>query len=347
LPWRRSHAITIANEEEEEFVFLLSDDPYKTARAAILALLTAAAAPLHAAETYPTKPVRIIVPFGAGGGTDIQGRLLGKKFFDSMGQTFIVDNRPGASGLIGTELAAKSPPDGYTILFTTASLSVNVTLYGKRLTIDPTKDLQPISWISSVPLVLVVHPTVPARNVRDLVRLAKSSGKMNAGHNGAGTTSHLAIEMLEQSTGIRVAPVPYKGGGPSMTALISGEVDFNFATALTAAPQLKTGRIRALAVTTAKPSSAFPQVPTMSSIYPGFEVDNWYAMFLPAGAPAAVVQKLNGEIRKALGAPDVREFMTREGADPVGSSPEELAAYFKREVAKYAEVIRKAEIAIQ
>jgi tripartite-type tricarboxylate transporter receptor subunit TctC len=310
--------------------------------------LAAAAAPASAAETaYPTKPVRIIVPFGAGGGTDIQGRLLSKKFQESMGQTFIVDNRPGASGLIGTELAAKSPADGYTILFTTASLSVNVTLYGKRLTIDPLKDLQPISWISSVPLVLVTHPTVPARSPQELVALAKRSGKMNAGHNGSGTTSHLAIEMLEQETGISVAPVPYKGGGPSMTALISGEVDFNFATALTAAPHVKSGKIRALAVTTAKPSSAFPKIPTMGSIYPGFEVDNWYAMFLPAGTPPAVVTKLNAEIRKALASAEVREFMAREGAEPVGSSPQELSAYFKREVTKYADVIRKAQIEIQ
>jgi tripartite-type tricarboxylate transporter receptor subunit TctC len=301
---------------------------------------------VSAADTYPSKTVRIIVPFGAGGGTDIQGRLLSKKFYENTGQTFIVDNRPGASGLIGTELAAKAPADGYTILFTTASLSVNVTLYGKRLTIDPLKDLQPVSWISSVPLVLVTHPSVPARSVKDLLRLAKS-GRMNAGHNGAGTTSHLAIEMLEQTGGIDVVPVPYKGGGPSMTALISGEVDFNFATALTAAPHLKSGKIRGLAVTTAKPAKAFPKLPTMTSFYPGFEVDNWYAMFLPAGTPQAVVAKLNSEIRKALTATEVQEFMAREGADPVGSSPEELAAYFRREVGKYAEVIRHASIVIQ
>jgi tripartite-type tricarboxylate transporter receptor subunit TctC len=302
---------------------------------------------VSAADTYPVRPVRIIVPFGAGGGTDIQGRLLSKKFHESMGQTFIVDNRPGASGLIGTEIATKSAPDGYTILFTTASLAVNVTLYGKRLTIDPLKDLQPISWISSVPLVLVEHPTVPARDVKELMRLAKRSGRMNAGHNGAGTTSHLAVEMLEQTVGIDVVPVPYKGGGPSMTALIGGEVDFNFATALTAAPHVKSGRVRALAVTTAKPSKAFPTLPTMASIFPGFEVDNWYAMFVPTGTPQVIVTKLNSEIRKALAAPDVKEFMAREGADPVGSAPEELAAYFRREIAKYAEVIRKGSIAIQ
>lgn len=310
------------------------------------AVLGFASAPLFA-DGYPEKPVRIIVPFGAGGGTDIQGRLLGQKLHDSMRETFIIDNRPGASGLIGTEIAARSPADGYTILFTTASLAVNVTLYGKRLKIDPLKDLQPISWISSVPLVLVEHPTVPARSVKELVQLAKRSGRMNAGHNGAGTTSHLAVEMLQQTTGIKVASIPYKGGGPSIVALMSGEVDFNFATALTAAPHLKNGKVRALAVTTAKPSKAFPGVPTMASIYPGFEVDNWYAMFLPAGTPQAITSKLNTEIRKALAAPDVQQFMAREGADPVGSSPEELAANFKREIARYAQVIRKGEIEIR
>jgi tripartite-type tricarboxylate transporter receptor subunit TctC len=304
------------------------------------------AGPIHA-QTYPAKPVRIIIPFGAGGGTDIQGRLLAKKFFESMGQTFVVDNRAGASGLIGAEIAAKSPPDGYTILFTTASLSANVTLYAKRLKIDPLKDLEPVSWISSVPLVLVVHPSVPAKEVKSLVALAKKTGKLNAGHNGAGTTSHLAIEMLKQSAGVEVAPIPYKGGGPSMTALIGGEVDFNFATALTVMPQLKAGKVRALAVTTAKPSGAFPELPTMLSIYPGFDVDNWYAMFLPAGTPKTLVDKVNGEIRKALQARDVREFMAREGADPVASSPEELNALFKREIDKYAKVIKAANIVVQ
>jgi len=298
-------------------------------------------------QAYPNKPVRIIVPFGPGGGTDIQGRLLAKKFFESMGQTFVVDNRPGASGLIGTELAANSPSDGYTILFTTASLSVNVTLYGKTMTIDPLKQLQPISWISSVPLVLVTNPKVPAKNVQDFIAYAKKSGKLNAGHNGAGTTSHLAIEMLKQMTGVNVVAVPYKGGGPSMNALVGGEVDFNFATALSAQPQIRNGKIHALAVTTAKASTAFPDLPTMASIYPGFDVDNWYAMFFPAGTPRPIVNKMNAEIKKAVQSAEVLDFMKREGADPAASSPEELTAYFKREIAKYAKVIKAGNITVQ
>ncbi len=296
------------------------------------------------AQQWPVKPVRIIVPFAAGGGTDIQGRLLGKKFFESLGQSFVVDNRPGASGIIGVELAAKSPPDGYTMLFVSASMSVNVTLYGKRMTIDPRKDLVPISWISSVPLVLVIHPSVPVKNVKELVALARKTGTMNGAHNGAGTTSHLSLEMLQQMAGIKVAGIPYKGGGPAGTALISGEVDFAFATGLNAQPLLKAGRIKALAVTTKKTSPAFPDVPTMDSLYPGFESDNWYGMFFPAGTAADIVTKMNGEIVKAIKSKEVSDFMSREGATPVGSTPDELATQLRVEIDRYAKVIKAANI---
>ena len=308
----------------------------------VLAALGIAAQPAIA-QNWPTKPVRIIVPFGAGGGTDIQGRLLSKKFYESMGQTFIVDNRPGASGLIGAELAAKSPGDGQTILFTTASLSVNATLYGSRMKFDPFKDLIPVSWISSVPLVLSVHPSVPAKSVKELITLAKK-GKLNPGNNGAGTTSHLAVEMLNYYAGLNLPIISYKGGGPAVTALLSGEVDFVFGTALAVAPYVNQGKLRALAVTTPKKSSAFPNLPTMNSIYPGFEADNWYAMFFPAGTPKEIVAKLNAEIIKALKSDEVSNFMKREGADPVGSTPEELAAYFKKELDKYAKLIKARNI---
>jgi len=261
-----------------------------------------------------------------------------------MGQTFVIDNRAGASGLIGAELVAKSPPDGYTVLFTTASLAVNTSLY-KKIAFDPLKELQPVSWISSVPLVLVLHPSVPAKSVRELVALTKKEkGGLNGASNGAGTTSHLSLEMLKQLAGAHLTHIPYKGGGPAMTAMIGGEADFQFATALTAQPHVKSGKIKALAVTTLKKSSAFPDLPTMASIYPGFESDNWYAMFIPAGTPREVVAKLNAEILKAIKAQDVRDFMTREGADPVGSTPEELAGYFKREIDKYAKIIKAGNI---
>ena len=312
--------------------------------AVAFAAATLIAAAQAGAQAWPSKTVRIVVPFGPGGGTDIQGRLLGKKFTESMGQTFVLENRAGASGLIGAEIVAKSPPDGYNILFTTASLAVNVSLY-KKSAIDPVKDLAPVSWISSVPLVLLVHPSVPAKNVKELVALAKKrAGKMNVASNGSGTTSHLSIEMLRQLAGVDVTHIPYKGGGPAITAMLTGEVDFTFATALAAQPHIKSGRVRPLAVTTGKRSSTFPDLPTMDSLYPGFESDNWYGMFLPAGTPREIVTKLNAEIVKALKSPDVRDFITKEGGDPVGSSPEELAKYFRREVEKYAKVIKAGNI---
>jgi tripartite-type tricarboxylate transporter receptor subunit TctC len=286
------------------------------------------------------------VPFGAGGGTDIQARLLAKSFAGSMKQNFIVENRAGASGLIGAEAAVRLPPDGYNILFTTASLAVNVTLYGNRVKFDPLKDLAPVSWISSTPLVLVVHPSVPAKSVHELVALAKG-GKLNAASNGAGTTSHLSIEMLTQMTGTKVAHIPYKGGGPSMVALFSGETDLLFATGPVAAAQMKAGRVRGLAVTTAKKSSAFPALPTMDSIYPGFESDNWYAMFFPAGTPQEIVGKLNAEIKQAVNAEDLQAFMKREALDAVVSTPEALSANFRREIARYAKIIKAGKITVQ
>ena len=305
--------------------------------------------PLNAAaQQWPDKPVRILVPFAPGGGTDIQARLLSTAFQKSTGQNFIVDNRTGAGGLIAAQLAVDSPPDGNTILFTSGSISVVVTLYAKRMKFNLEQDLAPISWISSTPLVLSVHPSVPARSVRELVALAKRHpGTMNAAGNTAGSTSHLTAEMLNQITGIKSTVLNYRGGGPAVIALISGEADYLFATAPSVMPHLKTGKARALAVTTPKRSSALPDLPTMNSIYPGFESDNWYAMFFPKGTPKAIVDKMNGEIRKALGTPEVKAFMPREALDPVASSPEELSALLKREIPKYAKVIKLANIRME
>jgi len=312
---------------------------------AVSALALAVASGPAWAQAYPAKPVRIIVPFGAGGGTDIQGRLLAQKFQTSMGQNFLVENRAGASGLIGAEFVARAPADGYNILFTTASLAVNVQLYAKRLKFDPVNDLEPVSWVSSVPLVLTLHPSVPAKNLKEFVTLAKKpGGNMIAAHNGAGTTSHLSVEMLKLFGGAKVTPVPYKGGGPAMVAQISGESDFTFATALAVQPFTKTGKVRPIAVTTAKKSSAFPDLPTMTSMFPEFEADNWYAMFLAKGTSKDIIAKVNAEIIKALKAPDLNDFIRKEGGEPVGSTPEELAAYFKRENAKYAKVIKAANV---
>jgi tripartite-type tricarboxylate transporter receptor subunit TctC len=300
------------------------------------------------AQSWPTRPVRIIVPFGPGGGTDIQARVLTTVFHEQTGQSFIIENRTGASGLIGAEIAANAPPDGYTLLFSTATLTINTTLYGARMKIDPVKDLTPISWLTSTPLVLVTHPSVPAKSVKELVALAKSKPAfLNSGVNVPGSTSHLSAEMLKQRAGIEAIIVPYKGGGPAITALMGGEIDYLFCTGPVAAANLKSGRIRALAVTTAKKASAFPDLPTMNTFYPGFESDNWYAMWFPAGTPADIVNRMNALILKAMQNGRVKQFMVNEGLDAVGSTPQELAAQIKTEIAKYAEVIKKGNIKLQ
>jgi tripartite-type tricarboxylate transporter receptor subunit TctC len=316
--------------------------------ALVAAALTALAA--HAPSAwpqagYPDHPVRIVVPFSPSGGTDIQARAYAQVLLESTGQTFVVDNRAGASGLIGAQQVVDSEPDGYTILFTTATIAVNTTLYGKRMKFSARKDLAPVSWLTSTPLVLVVHPSVPAKSVKELIGLErKSPGYMTAGVNTIGSTSHLSAEMLKQFAGVEHVIVPYKGGGPALIGLISGETDFLFATAPSAMPHIRSGKVRPLAVTTAKKSSAFPELPTLTSIYPGFSSDNWYSMFVPTGTPQAIVAKLNGELLKALKHETIVKFMAHEGLDPVGSTPQELATLLEREIAKYARVIRQANI---
>ena len=310
----------------------------------IVAAIALAGTGPAAAQAWPAKPVRIVVPFTPGGGLDIQARLFGKKFYETLGQTFVVENRTGAGGLIGAEAVARSAPDGYTLLFSSASLAVNVSLY-KKLAFDPVKDFDPVSWVSSVPLVLVVHPSVPVKSVPELVALArKRAGQFNASSNGIGTTSHLSIEMLKQYAGVAVTHVPYKGGGPATTAVLSGEVDIAFVPVLSAQPFMKSGKVKVLAVTTAKRSSILPDVPTMKSYYPEFESDNWYAFFVPAGTPQDIVTKLNAEILKALKASDVIDYLWHDGADPVGSTPAELAANYRREIVKYAKLIKAVNI---
>jgi tripartite-type tricarboxylate transporter receptor subunit TctC len=289
--------------------------------------------------------VRILVPFPPGGGTDIQARLLSNAFQGSTGQNFIIDNRTGASGLIAAQLAVDSPPDGYTLLFTSGSISVVATLHARQMKFDIYRDLVPVSWLTSTPLVLAVHPSVPAKSVPELVNLAKRHpGGMNASGNTAGSTAHLAGEMLNQVAGLKTMVLTYRGGGPAVIALISGEVDYGFTTAPSIMPHLQTGKARGLAVTTPKRSSALPDLPTMNTFYPGFEADNWYAMFFPKGTPRAIVDRMNAEIKKAMQTRELAEFMQKQALDLVASSPEELTALLQGEIPKYAKVIRLASI---
>jgi tripartite-type tricarboxylate transporter receptor subunit TctC len=320
-------------------------------QAAALAILSAAwiaSPPQSNAQQWPDKTVRILVPFPPGGGTDIQARLLSAAFQKSMGQNFIIDNRTGANGLIASQIAVESPPDGNTILFTSGSISVVATLNAKQMKFNVYNDLVPVSWISSTPLVLSLHPSVPAKSVKELVALAKrAQNPMNAGGNTTGSTAHLTAEMFNQAVGIQSTVVTYRGGGPAVIALISGEIDYIFATAPSIMPHLKSGKAKALAVTTPKRSSALPDLPTMNSMYPGFESDNWYAMFYPKGTPRPIVDKLNAEIKKALDTAEIKAFLPREALDPVASTPEELTALLRQEIDKYAKVIRLAGIKVE
>jgi tripartite-type tricarboxylate transporter receptor subunit TctC len=302
---------------------------------------------LSIAAQWPEKSVRLLVPFPPGGGTDIQARILSTAFQNSTGQRFIIDNRTGASGLIATQIAVESPPDGYTVLFTSGSIAPVKTLFAKRIKFDMFTDLEPISLVSQTPLVLTVHPSVPVNSAKELIALAKRTPKMNVGGNTAGTTAHLTAEMANQRFGLNSTVITYRGGGPAVIALISGEIDYIFGTAPSIMPHIRSGRARGLAVTTKTRSSALPDLPTMDSMYPGFISYNWYAMFYAKNTPKPIVDKMNAEIRKALGTAEIKAFYPKQALDPVGSSPEELSSFFKEEVEKYAKVIKAANIRLE
>jgi tripartite-type tricarboxylate transporter receptor subunit TctC len=313
----------------------------------VLLAVVALPAPL-AAQGYPAKPVRVIVPFPAGGGTDVTARVLFKEMGEQTKQIFIIDNRSGAGGLVGAEAVVNSPADGYTLLLTTTTIAINATLYAKIVKFSPEKQLAPVTWVSTTPLVLSVHPSVPAKNVREMIDLARRKpGVFNAAINVPGSTSHMSAELFKQMGKLSFTTVPYKGGGLSMTALISGEVDFQFAEGLLVGPQARAGKARMLAVSTQKPSPSFPGVPTMDSIMPGFVIDQWFGLFVPAATPRDVVMAVNGATKKALDSKAVRTIFEQEAMTAVGDSPEEFGAHVKREMARYAEIIRKGNVTVQ
>ncbi len=298
-----------------------------------------------ASAAYPDKPIRFIIPFSTGGGTDLQGRLIAEKLRQSLGQTILVENRTGAGGLIGAEAVARAAPDGYTVLMTTASISLNAVLKKNSMHFDLLKDLDPVTWVSNTALVLAVHNSVPAKSVKELVALAKKAPEgLNIGANGVGTTSHLSAEMFKQFTKAKSVIIQYKGGGPSALALRTGETDMLFNTPTSLMTHLEAKRIRALAVTTEKPTAWNPSLPTMNSFYPGFVADQWYAIFVPAGTPKSVVTLLQTQIKKALDTKEVRDFYKKQALDPVLSSPEDLTKLLKNEIEKYTRIVKKAGI---
>jgi len=316
-----------------------------------LVLLAAASAvlipALSAAQQWPAKPIRLIVPFAPGGSTDTQSRLIGRKVQELTGQPMVIENRPGAAGMIGTEIVVRAPADGYTLMLMSAALSVNTTLYAARAKFDPLKDLTPISLLSSAPLLLLVHPSVPAKSVKELIALSRrTAGGLNGGHNGAGTTSHIALEMLQQQAGVRAVAIAYKGGGPTLAAIVAGEVDFTFATLTTSKHQIEAGRLRPLAVSVAKPIPDYPQLPTLKSMYPDFESDNWFGFFAPAKVTRELLTRMHGVLVEASRAPEVRGFISKEGGVLIGSTPEEFERHFRSEVERYAKVIRAGNIKV-
>ena len=299
-------------------------------------LLTSAAY----AQQYPNKPIRIIVPFVPGGATDILARLVGARFHAAWGHPVLVENRAGAGGNIGAELVAKAPPDGYTLLMNSASATVNVTLYPK-IANDLRRDLAPITMVASAPLVMVTHPSMPVRTVADVLKIAKSrKDTLIYGSNGTGTTSHLTGELLAQMAGVKFTHVAYKGAGASTLALVSGETEMGFPAVTSARSHVVAGKMRALEVTTKRKSSVFPELPTFDSMYPGFDIDNWFALWAPTGTPQAIISQLHAEAVKSLQHQDMKNFMQREGAEPVGNSTAEFAAHINREIEKYARIIK-------
>jgi tripartite-type tricarboxylate transporter receptor subunit TctC len=310
-------------------------------------LLLAAAMPAAYAQdaaSYPSKPIRIIVPFSPNGPNDLLARLVGQKLTQAWGQSVVVDNRPGGGTVIGTELAAKAPADGYTLLMTSTSTAVNPTLK-RKLPYDTLNDFARVVRLAASPNVLVTHPALPVRSVRDLLRLAKAKpGEIAYGSGGVGTATHLAGEMLCIMGGVRMTHVPYKGAGPATIDLISGQIQWMFGTILPTIPHIKSGRLRAIAVSGNKRSPALPVVPTVAETLKGFEATSWYGIFAPAGTPKAVVAKLNGEIAKILQSPDIREKLMQDGAEPVGDSPEAFDRFFRAEIDKWGKVIRQAGI---
>ena len=313
------------------------------------AMLVAAVLSLcsHAvAQSWPTRPLRLIVPTAPGGGTDFTGRLVAAKLSESLGQQVVVENRGGGGGSVGADNAAKATPDGYTLLLgSIATHAVNPALY-KKLPYDHIKDFAPVSLIGTVPNVLVVHPSLPVRSVRELIALARARpDELNYGSGSAGSTPHLAGELFRAMAGVRIVRVAYKGSGPALTALLGGEVQFMFPSTGSANALLKSGKLRPLAVTALKPTALAPGLPTVSeSGLPGYESASLLAVFAPAGTPNAIVQRLNQEMAKALQRADARERLFNAGVEAVGSTPEQFAATLKAEMGKWGKVIRDAGI---
>jgi len=299
-----------------------------------------------AAQAFPSKPLRLILPYPPGGGSDTIARPVTRKISENIGQQVIVDNRGGAGGNIGMETAARAAPDGYTVVMAlTAQLAVNPSLYAK-VPYDPVRDFEPVTLLANGAYVLVAHPSLPAKTVKEVIAIAKKRpGELLYASSGNGSGGHLANELLNVMTGIKITHVPYKGGGPALVDTISGQTQLLFATPIASVGHIQSGRLRAIAVSTTKRVGTMPGIPTVSeSGVPGYDSGVWYAILAPRGTPQNLVARLNEEFRKALGDPGIREFLTKSGVDPEGGTPDELGKYVRSELAKWAKVIKAANI---
>ena len=295
-----------------------------------------------AAAAYPQKPIRIIVPFAPQGPNDILARLVGQRLTETWGQQIIVENRPGGGTVIGTDVAARAPADGYTVLMVSTSTAVNPTLK-KSLPYDTLRDFTPVIRLAETPNVLASHPSLPATSVAGLLKLAKAKpGEITYGSGGVGTSTHLGGEMLGIMSGVKMTHVPYKGAAPATIALLSGEVTWQFASILPTMPYLKNGRLRALAVSGERRAAVLPAVPTVGETVPGFVASSWFGIFAPAGTPPDIVQKLNAGIARVLATPAIKEQLALDGAEIVATSPEQFAAHFKAEIVKWGKVVELA-----
>ena len=309
---------------------------------AAIAITLTASSTSTLAQTYPVKPLRIIAAQSAGGVTDMLARTLAQKFNEKWKQPAVVENRPGAGGAIGTEVAAKSAPDGYTLLLSSAGpIVINQYLY-PSLAYDPLRDLQPIAFIASSPLILVTHPSVPARSVRELIALARAKpDKLSYGSGGSGSPPHLTAELFKTTTGVRMVHVPYKGSAPSVLALVAGQVDLSFSTVVITLPQIKAGRLHALAVTSPKRSRVVPDLPTMEEAgVAGFESQQWFGLFAPAGLAQDIVSKIYAETTRVIQSPQIRDRLANEGGEPDTLTPDQFAAFIRRDAARWAKVVK-------
>lgn len=310
--------------------------------AGLCAALLAGAAGGALAQTYPQKPIRFIIPVGPGGPTDIIARIVSQKLTASLGQPVVIDNRPGAGGLIGTELAAKAPPDGYTMLMGhIGTFGTNPSLYTK-LPYDPIKDFVPVTVLARLTNILMVHPSVPAKSVKELIALAKSKpGQLNYASSGNGSSQHLFMELFKTMAGVDMVHIPYKGSAPALTDLLAGQVSVMFDGTVSALPHVRAGKLRGLAVSSASRSAVALEVPTVAEAgVPGFEANSWVGVLVPKGTRPEVAAKLHGEIVKVLRLPEVKENLLSKGAEPVGNTGDEFAAFVKAEIAKWAKVIK-------